>query len=580
MLLPLAIVLLVAGTALGAISFAVFDTVYIDLAGDPSGTVPDEDDRGTQKPGYAAVIAVVAGVAALCGLLHARIFPPKTQYDLDDGIHVGYVYLVCATVGSVVALLLIDPRDALSTAQQTTFYEYGFPSAFAALGLVTAGCVGATLSLRTLLRARIPGRALLGGTALGVVVAVAVAGSVVWAADDTRNVVHTTAESITAPAVPDRFGNEAYRLSVDLATSRRAEYLGTSRAVVPAGPGFVTVEPYAVVGRDGRTGEERWRYGRRSPEDGGPDTRTSATSVYSYDGGSVVVASFRNEQESAVAVGLDATTGEVLWTDDDPWFSPAVVVPGSDASGSVVHPFTWSENTLTRYDARSGQPLWTTSPTACDPGYEEGEYRWLPFATTEAVYVLDECRPADSAGAIIALDPESGDVLGTRELLIPSDLDSDVVTELSERRRPARISTRERDGDIVKITIDRGSGNPDLVVEFASVDELLTAPIRRRSGHLPLEHGPLTIGDVGISSTLVVEDSYDTGTLLQVGRQLVGTSWSEDRRRVLGVWDSDGTQLPERPFPCEMSSMHAVPGAVLVVCFRQDGTNQIIGYTP
>lgn len=168
----------------------------------------------------------------------------------------------------------------------------------------------------------------------------------------------TTAAPVDIPAEPETLGREQFRLSVPYFRPR----------IDAAGAGFIVWTPYWA--KDGSTpvltaydnaGAPRWHYGR------GPDQRMTRVRV--YDEGSVVVVGFAGDDKRGRApemVGLDAVTGEQLWTSRDLGIWNALDI---DEGGSFTSFVERGEKSWTGFNARTGEQRWQIpNPAACGDG--------------------------------------------------------------------------------------------------------------------------------------------------------------------------------------------------------------------
>jgi hypothetical protein len=250
-----------------------------------------------------------------------------------------------------------------------------------AVGLVVAGCV-AVAACQPPAR-RDAGR--LAAALAGVVAVVLVAGvaSVGWR--DARSTLDaTTAAAVEMPAVPAKLGQERFRLSLPYFRPR----------IEAAGAGFVVWTPYwskddaaPDLMAFGASGTPRWHYSRT-----GPGEEVARVGV--YDAGRVLVVGVvtgdssdggGREGRGTEMVGLDAVTGEQLWTsaDRDMWNALDINDGGSRMSFAVRGEDFW-----TGFDARTGQQTWRIpNPASCDQG---------PLKTLSSLDEPYVVRPADT----------------------------------------------------------------------------------------------------------------------------------------------------------------------------------------
>lgn len=250
-----------------------------------------------------------------------------------------------------------------------------------AVGLVVTGCVAVAAC-------QPPARSDAGRLAAalaGVVAVVLVAGvaSVAWR--DARSTLDaTTAAAVEMPAAPAKLGQERFRLSLPYYRPQ----------IEVAGAGFVVWTPYWSKGDAapdlmafGASGSPRWHYSRT-----GPGEQIARLGV--YDAGRVLVVGVvtgdssdggGREGQGTEIVGLDAVTGEQLWTstDREMWNALDINEGGSHLSFAVRGEDFW-----TGFDARTGQQTWRIpNPASCD------ENPLKTLSNLDEPYVV---RPADT----------------------------------------------------------------------------------------------------------------------------------------------------------------------------------------
>lgn len=242
--------------------------------------------------------------------------------------------------------------------------------------------------------------------AVGVVVAVVASSAVTVAAgfagDDGRFIDATTADQVDVPAYPTALGQ--HKFTVKLPGARPA-FNERDYEIWPAGPGFVVGYAGAVTAY-GADGTERWHYRRTGPAE-------SAMSARVYDeGATVVVADFGaapspSRGPNYVLVGLDATTGQRLWTRRDSRLTSAFL-----GKSGLYDPDPFlidrTDETWTRFDARTGEPMWSVAnprgecqeQSAADTGNRLTSLLWCE-------YDQDGHRMVDHR--ILAADPQNGE---------------------------------------------------------------------------------------------------------------------------------------------------------------------------
>ncbi|MGV0741415.1 outer membrane protein assembly factor BamB family protein [Mycolicibacterium sp. XJ870] len=265
------------------------------------------------------------------------------------------------------------------------------PTAVAAWGLSIAGTVATLLAASAFPRlGRSSTRLVAVGAAIGVVVAAVVTVVAVRAGDDSRYVDATTADAMDVPAAPASLGQRAFTVTVPDAFT---EDPPRPQALVAAGgPGFVVYHDHRVTAY-GNDGNERWHYTRTGPGD------VSVNGMRVFDNGSTVVVFVRD-----ALVGLDATTGEQLWTSTD---SRMIYAISQEPGYNLVSPFVVyrGEDAWTRYDTRTGSPMWTVRPpdVPCEfPARAADTPSWLVS--------VSRCPAGDGVDIrVLALDPATGE---------------------------------------------------------------------------------------------------------------------------------------------------------------------------
>lgn len=257
---------------------------------------------------------------------------------------------------------------------------------------------------------------------VGVVVAVVVAGAVATAAgfvgNDARFIDATTAERVDVPAYPMTLGQ--HRFSVKLPGAQPA-IDRENYEIWPAGPGFIVTYAGAVTAY-GADGQERWHYRRTGPG-------KTAMSARVYDqGATVVIADLgagpaRSQPTEFLLVGLDATTGDRLWTRRDARLTSAFLSKSGlyDPSPFLIHR---TDETWTRFDARTGEPMWSVANPSgdckeqrtADTGNRLASLLWCE-REKDGHHVVDQ--------KIVAADPQNGEKFWEHTYLPDVSLDDD-----------------------------------------------------------------------------------------------------------------------------------------------------------
>lgn len=417
----------------------------------------------------------------------------------------------------------------------------------------------------------IPWAALGGTTAVGLIVALVAGVGVVALTDRSANA--TTAATVEIPDVPTATGTDiAYTVAVN-----SAEF------VLPAGPGFIVPAGGAIVGHDGSTGFERWRFPVALFPTGCELTYLKSTGVAED---SVVIAECRrnisflynrnNEYGTdPFLVGLDAMTGAVLWSVDRGWTlkGPALLPAG-------VAPVRRGDD-IGALDPRTGELRWQqpiTDDARCDP-------RETIYALPHAIAYAAKCGNTDT---MHVLDTNTG-AERTIDLAFmanqPDDLAFDAVAA---------------NGNVIVVEVDGFHDNTDLLLavhtDTGRVETVLSdGGIRAydvfsaRDGQYPgpiLQLGSRVRTDESVNLYRVSEgrtvhasgvdthgrDVYTAHRWAQIGDRMVTAAARDEKRNgLLAVVDPDGTST-SRPSPCgaDIGGLVPVPGAILVLCQRRN----------
>ena len=257
---------------------------------------------------------------------------------------------------------------------------------------------------------------------VGVVVAVVVSGAVAIAAgfagNDARFIDATTADQADVPPYPTTLGQ--HRFSVKLPGAQPA-IDRENYEIWPAGAGFI-VSHGGQVTAYGADGNERWHYRRT-----GPGQPVMSTRVYD-EGATVVVADFGaapspGRDRKYVLLGLDSVTGQRLWTRRDARLTSAFLAESGlyDADPFLIDR---TDETWTRFDARTGEPMWSVAnpsgdcseQRAVDTGNRLTSLLWCE-RESEGRHVVDH--------RILTADPQNGAKLWEHTYLPDVSLDDD-----------------------------------------------------------------------------------------------------------------------------------------------------------
>jgi outer membrane protein assembly factor BamB len=295
-------------------------------------------------------------------------------------------------------------RMAMDSAPVTAALPAGMASWWLCLG----GAAATFLAARAFPRLqRDSVRLLAVGAAIAVVVAAVVTVGALRAGDDGRYVDATTAAATDVPAVPGRLGQRTFTVSVPDAFE--GDKHQPNREIVAAGAGFVVYGDHRITAY-GADGKERWHFARTGP--GG----VVVSGMRVFDNGATVVAFLAKG-----LVGLDATTGEQLWTSADDRMTYAL----SEAAGyNLDAPFVMyrDDRAWVRFDTRTGEPMWTVPAPHpdCDfPPRAVDTRSWL-------VSVL-QCPSGQGRGIrVLAMDPRTGETVWDNEVF-KGQADADAV---------------------------------------------------------------------------------------------------------------------------------------------------------
>ncbi|MBU9763896.1 PQQ-binding-like beta-propeller repeat protein [Mycobacterium sp. TNTM28] len=348
---------------------------------------------GDALPNRMALVVVVIAVVVIAALLYS-VWRGRTGRDLvatPAGTAAVAAVLVIAYLSQGIPAFY---RTAMDTAPVTAALPAGLASWWLCLG-------GAVL---TLLAARAFGRLdraaakLLGiGAAIAVVVAAVVTVGAWRAGDDGRYLDATTAAATDVPALPGGIGQRTFTVSVpDAFEGDRFE---PTREIAAAGAGFVVYGDHRITAY-GADGAERWHFARTGPGS------VAVNGMRVFDDGATVLALLDKG-----LVGLDAVTGEQLWTNADESMMYALSqAPGYNLDAPFVvyrDGRVWS-----RFDTRTGQPMWTVPAP-----HPECDFPPRAVDTRSRLVSVLQC-PAEQRVAIrvLALDPATGETVWDSQL--------------------------------------------------------------------------------------------------------------------------------------------------------------------
>ncbi len=409
---------------------------------------------GDALPNRMALIVVVIAVVAIVAMAYS-VWRGHTDRDLAAtpvGAASVAAVLVIAYVGQGIPAFY---RRVMDSAPVTT----ALPLGAAAWWLCLAGAAAAFVAARAFPRLeRASVKLLAVGAAIAVAVASVVTVGAVRAGDDGRFVDATTAAATDVPAVPAALGQRTFTVSVPDA------FVEASLPVYDigsAGAGFA-VHRAGRITAYGADGKERWHYARTGPADVG------VGGMRVVDNGATVLAFI-----DGAVIGLDAVTGERLWSSGDTDLVEAARGRFRAATGPFI--VGWNDARIwTRYDSRTGRTLW--SVPAPHPGCGMTE----PVVAASGVVSTVQCE--DGKVWLSVLDPETGQI-GWDTLLTEAKVDPKAPMD----QRYLRLSTRPANGIGVFVSMT-GAGSPGRAL-YADIVHRTVTPLPA-DGRLAGSYGP------------------------------------------------------------------------------------------
>lgn len=406
-------------------------------------------------------------------------------------------------------------------------------------------------------------------TASGVALA-AVAGVAVTSISSVGASAATTAERVAIPAVPTSIGTET------------AYTVKHSRMIVPAGPGFASLNDGAVVGYDGTTGAQRWRFPTTDLPARCGDVSLWSTGI--RDDAVVVVQCTRppntqdpdqyssdRDDDVAFLVGLDATTGEQLWLNDADWHLRG----RSNSDGDMLAAI--STGKVGALDPRTGKPLWAKDRP--DDNCSRSRYD----AVGSTVILVDACGDAlhlYNAASESTIDlteqpgfPE-GDV-STELLAVDGDIAAIYASGIS--RVKGVLLTVDVKTKAVQAT-------PEPYVRTPNLEKSLPGPVvqlgddsraRTVTLYLPAERRAVTVTD------LEMHADPDARRWARVGDEFVTAAAHQGHyEKRLATVPLTGGPATLRAGPCDdgPGGLLPVPGAVLALCANDSSRGEATRY--
>lgn len=362
-------------------------------AGESSWYVVSLHRWGEALPNRMALVVVVVAVVLIAAMAYS-VWRGRTGRDLAA---------TPAGAAGVAALLVIAYVTQgipafYRTAMDNSAVTAALPAGMAAWWLCLAGAAATLLAARAfpgLERASV--KLLSVGAAIAVVVAAVVTVGALRAGDDARFLDATTAPATDVPALPDALGQRTFTVSVPDAFE--GEEQRPDLQIFAAGAGFVVFRDDRITAY-GTDGKERWHFARTGPGE------VVVRGIQVFDDGATVVAFLDRE-----VIGIDAVTGERLWTSTDGRLAYAIANP---PGYNLVSPFLVArdDQVWTRFDTRTGAPMWTVPAPHADC-----EVPSRAVDTRSWVVSVVRC-PAGGGTAVrmVALDPSNGETRWDGEL--------------------------------------------------------------------------------------------------------------------------------------------------------------------
>ncbi|MGA5546166.1 PQQ-binding-like beta-propeller repeat protein [Mycobacterium sp. NPDC051198] len=435
-----------------------------------------------------------------------------------------------------------------------------------AAAMVLAGATSASPAA-----ARRPGRPAVAVLAASGLALAVVAGVAVTSLSSVGASSATTAGRVAIPALPTSVGTDtAYTVKVDA---------GGVRA---AGPGFVGITDGAVIGFDGSTGAQRWRFPTADLPARCGDVSLWSTGV--RDDAVVAMQCTRppntqdpdkyssdHDPDVAFLVGLDAMTGEQLWINDADWHLRG----RANGDGEILAAI--GPDKVGALDPRTGKPLWAKDSP--DDECNRGRYD----AVGSRLIFVDAC-----GDALRMYDAESESTIDfTKQSGFPS---GDVTTELLavDGDLAALYASGLSSVDGVLLAVDVGTKavqvTPVPFVRTPDLEKSLPGPVvqlgkdsraRTVTLYLPAERRAVTVTD------LEMHADPDARRWARVGNEFVTAAAHQGHyeERLASV-PLTGGPATLRTGPCDEGpgGLLPVPGAVLALCANHSDNGSVTSY--
>ncbi|MEV0767984.1 PQQ-binding-like beta-propeller repeat protein [Nocardia salmonicida] len=523
------------------------------------------DDARAELPDALGMSAIVVGVVALL-IIAAVLLSARRLRAAGFGNPGMTIYLVLAA-----AIVRTMQLHVPSVAEQIFEHYAAFPqlpTALAAWVLVCLGILVISYPLTAVPRFTPTARTIAVPATIGLLLCALATGGALWVGDDDRFTDHRTAASVVAPQIPNRLGQERFRIA-----------LPKESTVVVGGPGFIIGTPTGITAYDGATGSARWHYLRPdAAEDGVHHEESNLLSIPSEN---TVLTSWNH----LGWIAFDATTGEKLWTESefaDDSRSAMRVASGFGASSEPMlalvddELFGGSYGNFARYDARTGRHMWSepATPDGCD------NMKSRIAITSLAVYQVRVCRNELSAWTtVLALDPATGAETAKRDLPNP---DPDRAPKVSVQEDALSVDWAYRNAPLDHLVVSAPGllGTAPVAADYVKViaNDPATGTLVTNSWStgITLSQGgasdrSLTDPDAGLGGVSPFDSKLLTDELIAVGDAQLRT-W----RRADLVENTPPVSLGSG----QASQIIAAPGIILIPFDDKSAGLQLIGFAP
>ncbi|WP_328711090.1 PQQ-binding-like beta-propeller repeat protein [Nocardia salmonicida] len=523
------------------------------------------DDARAELPDALGMSAIVVGVVALL-IIAAVLLSARRLRAAGFGNPGMTIYLVLAA-----AIVRTMQLHVPSVAEQIFEHYAAFPqlpTALAAWGLVCLGILVVSYPLTAVPRFTPTARTIAVPATIGLLLCALATGGALWVGDDDRFIDHRTAASVVAPPIPNRLGQERFRIA-----------LPKESRVVVGGPGFIIGTPTGITAYDGATGSARWHYLRPDAAEDG--VHHEGSNLLSIPSENAVLTSWNH----LGWIAFDATTGEKLWTESefaDDSRSAMRVASGLGASSEPMlalvddELFGGSYGNFARYDARTGRHMWSepATPDGCD------NMKSRIAITSPAVYQVRVCRNELSAWTtVLALDPATGAQMAKRDLPNP---DPDRAPKVSVQEDALSVDWAYRNAPLDHLVVSAPGllGTAPVAADYVKViaNDPATGTLVTNSWStgITLSQGgasdrSLTDPDAGLGGVSPFDSILLTDELIAVGDAQLRT-W----RRADLIENTPPVPLGSG----QASQIIAAPGIILIPFDDKSAGLQLIGFAP